>query len=113
MPKLTKQTVDAADAKDKPAILWDDDLKGFFLRVMPSGTKTYGVVAYPNGRQTWLTLGRHGPLTPQQARDLAIQNLAAVARGEDPRRKKQETRGRVIRQGEGEISRRLQDQNPS
>ena len=42
MPKLTKQVVDATDAKDKPAILWDDDLKGFFLRVMPSGTKTYG-----------------------------------------------------------------------
>jgi integrase len=29
-------------------------------------------------------LGQHGALTPQQARDIARQKLAAVARGEDP-----------------------------
>lgn len=35
-------------------------------------------------RQRWMTLGAHGQITPDQARALAQQVLAAVARGEDP-----------------------------
>ncbi|MBW2405256.1 MAG: integrase family protein, partial [Deltaproteobacteria bacterium] len=34
--------------------------------------------------QRWLTLGKHGALTCEQAREMARQALAAVARGEDP-----------------------------
>ena len=90
MPKITKRTVDALTADgDKPAYLWDDQLSGFGVKALPSGSKRY-VVKYRThggGRsapQRWLTLGTHGRITPDQARDMARQALAAVARGEDP-----------------------------
>src|SRR5207249_3979390 len=84
MPNLTKQVVDAAQPAVKPYPIWDDDLKGYFVRVMPSGTRTYNIVYRANGRQTWLTLGRHGALTPIEARKLAKQRLGEVASGRDP-----------------------------
>src|SRR6266545_7241637 len=84
MPKLTKIIVDAARPADKPVLIWDSDIKGFFLRVMPSGTRTYGLYYRADGKQAWFTLGRHGPLTPHQARALAMQRLGEVAAGRDP-----------------------------
>ena len=37
MPKLTKRIVDAADIRATEHFIWDDDLPGFGLRVLPSG----------------------------------------------------------------------------
>jgi hypothetical protein len=37
MVKITKRTVDALKPSQKPFILFDDEVKGFGLRVMPSG----------------------------------------------------------------------------
>jgi hypothetical protein len=37
MVKLTKRTIDALKPGDKSFISFDDDVKGFGLRVMPSG----------------------------------------------------------------------------
>lgn len=41
-----------------------------------------------SSKQRWLTLGTHGHITPDQARSMAQQALAAVARGEDPQGEK-------------------------
>jgi len=86
LAKLTKRVVDATkvDAQ-RDVFAWDGELRGFGVRVKPSGARTY-VVQYRNseGRSRRLVLGRHGVLTPQEARDMARQKLAAVARGEDP-----------------------------
>ena len=90
MPKITKRTVDALVADgSKPCILWDDLLAGFGVKALPSGVKRYLVKYRTNGGgrnapQRWLTLGTHGQLTPDQARGLAQQALAEVARGGDP-----------------------------
>lgn len=90
MPRITKRAVDALYADGgRPQFLWDDALTGFGLKALPSGTKRYLVKYRTSGGgrgapQRWLTLGTHGQLTPDQARDLAQQALAAVARGEDP-----------------------------
>lgn len=96
MPKLTKRTVDAARPKKKKGyhILWDDDLKGFGLVVTAAGTKTY-VIQYRTlpgraGRTRRLKLGRHGELTPKQAREMAEDALADVRRGKDPLRERRE-----------------------
>lgn len=94
MSKLTKRVVDAtmADAA-KPVFVWDDELHGFGLKVLPSGAKRY-VVKYRAGGggrqapQRWLTLGAHGTLTCEEARGQARQALAAAARGEDPQSEK-------------------------
>lgn len=90
MPKITKRTVDALVAEGvRPSMLWDDMLTGFGVKALPSGVKRYLVKYRTNGGgrnapQRWLTLGTHGQLTPDQARDLAQQALAEVARGGDP-----------------------------
>lgn len=86
MPKITKRSVDALVSQaGRDAITWDSELKGFGVRVRPSGSKTY-IIQYRNeeGRSRRFVLGRHGPLTPEQARELAKQRLGSVAKGEDP-----------------------------
>jgi len=85
MSNLTKRTVDAAKAGEKPLFVWDGDLKGFGLLVLPSGVKSF-VVQYRTeaGRSRRLTLGRYGALTPDQARKMAADALVLVRKGNDP-----------------------------
>ena len=87
--KLTKRTVDAAAPRPGRYFVWDADLKGFGLRVAESGTKTYIVRYRPRGLgrgapKRFVVLGRHGPVTPDEARDRAKAILGAVAAGQDP-----------------------------
>src|SRR5258708_6203877 len=60
-----------------------------FLPLLPSGLGALwraGVLFYRNstGRKRTLTLGRHGAITPEQARRLVKERLAEVTRGADP-----------------------------
>ncbi len=90
MPKLTKRTVEAIEpAADKPVFAWDSQLSGFGVKVLPSGARKYVVKYRANGggraaKQRWMTIGAHGAVTCDQAREIARQTLAAVSRGEDP-----------------------------
>ena len=86
MAKITKRAVDAVrPVKGQDVFIWDGELRGFGVRVKPSGLKTF-LIQYRNaeGRTRRLVLGQYGALTPEGARDLARDKLAAVARGEDP-----------------------------
>jgi site-specific recombinase XerD len=87
MPKLTKRVIDALappPAKGE-AFTWDTELKGFGVRLMGSGVGSY-ILKYRNqeGRQRKLAIGRIGALTPDEARALARQRLAEIAKGGDP-----------------------------
>jgi len=87
--KLTKRTVDAAKPRSGRYFVWDTELKGFALRVAESGTKTYILRYRPRGTgrlgpRRFMVLGRHGVLTPDEARDQARTILGAVAAGQDP-----------------------------
>src|SRR5271166_5978754 len=87
--KLTKRTVDAATPQPGRYIVWDSELKGFALRVAPSGTKTYILRYRPRGSgragpRRFIVLGRHGAITPDEARAQAKTILGAVAAGKDP-----------------------------
>ena len=87
--KLTKRVVDQASSKQTRYCLWDGELKGFGLQVEPSGTKTYFVRYRPKGAgrdgpRRFVKVGRHGDLTPDQARDQAKIILGQVATGRDP-----------------------------
>lgn len=84
--KLTKRVVDAAryDRKSGAQYVWDSLLTGFGLRLYRSGRKVFVVVYRASGVQRFLTLGRHGELTPDQARDLAAEVLLRVRQGGDP-----------------------------
>jgi integrase len=86
MPKIMIRTVDALQpASNRDVFAWDSELRGFGIRVKPSGVKTF-LIQYRNveGRTRRLVLGQYGPLTPEVARDLARTKLTAVAKGEDP-----------------------------
>ncbi len=85
MPKITKRRVEAIKPSDRDIFEWDDELRGFAIRVKPSGVRSY-VVQYRNqhGRSRRLTIGTHGRLTAEQARAEAQQLLSLVARGGDP-----------------------------
>jgi integrase len=85
MSKLTKKSVDDANTLPKPYLLWDGELRGFGLLVLPTGVKTY-VFQYRNDarRSRRLTIGRHGALTVGEAREIAHETAVAVAKGNDP-----------------------------
>ncbi|HKT86020.1 MAG TPA: Arm DNA-binding domain-containing protein [Novosphingobium sp.] len=85
MPKLTKTVVDKAEPRNRQYTVWCSDLKGFGVFVLPSGTRTYFVdYRNTNNVRRRMKLGRHGTITAEQARTLAIQALAEVAKGNDP-----------------------------
>jgi Arm DNA-binding domain len=85
MAKLTKTLVDDLVAAESDQFMWDSDLKGFGVRVKPSGVKTY-LVQYRNadGLSRRMVIGKHGALTPDKARKLALKQLGPVAGGSDP-----------------------------
>lgn len=85
MPKLTKTIVDRAEPQAKQVTIWCSDLKGFGVFVQPSGTRTY-FVDYRNAEDVRrrMTIGRHGKVTTEEARKLAIAALGGVVKGQDP-----------------------------
>ncbi len=91
--KLSVQTIRALRAAEKPYEVVDIDLKGFLLRVQPSGVMAY-YFSYRNeqGRRARYRIGKHGTLRPAQARDEALGLSARVIAGEDIQAKKKEER---------------------
>ena len=91
--RLTKRAIDALDPRAKPFIAFDADVKGFGVRVMPSGLKSF-VIEYRPGaggrtvKKRRMTLGRYGSITPDQARRAALAVLAHVRLGVDPQAEK-------------------------
>ncbi len=86
MPKLTKRIIDALRPDpDRDVVTWDSELRGFGVRVKPSGAMSY-LIQYRNSesRSCRLTLGKVGTLTPDEARALGRSRLADVAKGADP-----------------------------
>ncbi len=84
MPKLTKRVIDAAEIQAAEYFIWDDELPGFALRVLPSGRKGY-IVQYRAGRRSRrMSLGPSTVLTCEQARTRAIGIIAAARNGDDP-----------------------------
>jgi integrase len=84
MFRLTKRSVEALEIQERDYLVWDGDMRGFGVRIYPSGKRTY-LVQYRTGRRTRrVTIGQHGVLTAEEARKLARQYLGDVARGSDP-----------------------------
>ncbi|MEM7721121.1 MAG: site-specific integrase [Pseudomonadota bacterium] len=86
MPKLTQRTVDQLLPRDgRDVFAWDTQLRGFGVRVKPSGTKSF-LIQYRNaeGRTRRCVIGQYGALTAKHARALAQTKLASVVDGNDP-----------------------------
>ena len=80
---LTKRIVDRLAVDDKDAVFWDRELPGFGLRVYPSGAKVYVVQTRCAGRSKRATVGRHGDVSPDQARKEAARIIARIKAGEE------------------------------
>lgn len=69
---------------EKDTVFWDRDLTGFGVRVYPTGGKVYVVQARGPGGPKRVTVGRHGVLGAEQARQRAALIIARVKAGEAP-----------------------------
>lgn len=85
MPKITKRLVEAIKPNKHDVFVWDTEVRGFGVRVKPSGVRSY-LVQYRNrhGRSRRLTIGQHGRLTADKARSRAKSLLGDVEGGKDP-----------------------------
>ena len=81
---LTDKGVSALKPRDK---LWqfpDPEMPGHYVRVLPSGFKSFLVIARdPNGKQVWHTIGNSAQFTIEEARQKAREAVAAIKSGED------------------------------
>lgn len=89
--KLTKRFVESIIPHEKDELLlWDSEIKGFGIRVFPTGRRTY-FVQYRNqfGSTRRKKIGAHGNITADQAREEAKKLLGDVAKGKDPSKDQQ------------------------
>src|SRR4051794_36695403 len=99
--KLTKRVVDEAKPSVNDLLIWDTQLKGFGLKVTPTGKKVYLYqyrIGGRAGRTRRYTIGLHGsPWTPDIARDEAERHAFAVKKqGVDPQLSRQMQRNDAV-----------------
>lgn len=88
--RLTKRIIDAAEPlDDKTYCIWDTEVKGFRLRVRPSGRKTFELKYRAGRRQRLLVIGDYGPFTAEKARKAAEDAKHSASRGGDPQHEKE------------------------
>ena len=84
MPRVTKRAVGALVAREREYMFWDNDVKGFGVRVHPTGRKVYVVKYRHHGRIVKKTIGPHGAIPPAAARACAAEIITAARTGKDP-----------------------------
>lgn len=98
--RLTKRRIDNLGYDpDGPGqqIVWDDKLSNFGVRLYESGTKSF-VIRYRNehNRRRYITLGKFGVLTLQQARKMARERFVEIHQGEDPAEEKKRAQATTV-----------------
>ena len=82
--KINNTLLNSIQLSTSPYEVNDIDLRGFLLRVQPSGVKSYVVRYRIRGKQTRFVIGRTTEFSPAQARDEAKRILSSVNLGGDP-----------------------------
>lgn len=97
MPRLGKRAIDKLKKDGTDRFVWDSDMPGFGVRILPSGIKSYLVQYRTGGRTRRYTLGSCATLTPEDARKLARAALGDVDKGGDPSlKRRQELRAPTV-----------------
>ena len=89
--KLDQRRVDALKPRKSAYNVRDRDLKGFGLRVWPSGKKRYFVHSQHRGRRVWKTIASAESASAGEARARAATTLATIRRGGDAPASPEET----------------------
>lgn len=85
--KITKRLIDQLEPTAKDAFYFDDGLTGFGVKVTKGGKKNFIVQARVDGAARRFTIGEYGrPWSLDQAKDAAMQVLAEISKGTDPRK---------------------------
>lgn len=91
--KINNTLVKKLVPEDKEYEVHDTDLKGFLLRVFPSGTMRY-VCQYKRGGK--INIGTVGIITPAQAREKAVEILNDFNKGIDPKAKRGANKPKIL-----------------
>ena len=85
MPKvrLTQRRVDSLKPDKKTLDVRDCVLRGFGVRILPSGSKRYFLHHQVDGKRRWLSIGDAGVMTLECARERATSLLASRSHGDD------------------------------
>lgn len=98
--KITKRSVDVAIPSANQTFLWDTEVKGFGLKILPSGKRTYIFQYRTGGRESAtqrFTIGEHGsPWTPDLARKEALRLAGLIRQGVDPREEQRQRRKAAV-----------------
>ena len=83
--RLTNARVRDLPKPDQTVTWWDHDLRGFGVRIMPSGTRTYILQRRTKkGRGIKIKLGRAGEVSADWARNRALELIRGINAGADP-----------------------------
>ncbi len=85
--RITSSIVESLPVADRDQYIWDFDLPGFGVKVTPAGSRVY-LVQYRmggrKGRTKRITIGRHGSITTEAARETALRIKDTIHSGRDP-----------------------------
>lgn len=101
MARLTKSIVEKFPSPATGyALHWDEQDRGFGLRITKDGKRTYITQGRVHGKELRLTIGPHGVFTVDQAREAAREHLRNMRLGVDPRdlRKQAQAASVMLRQ---------------
>ena len=76
--RLNESRIEALEARKTPYDVRDRELRGFGVRVLPSGKKSFFIHNQHEGRRVWKTVGDAGSLGLDEARRRATALLAAI-----------------------------------
>jgi len=91
--RLSKTVVERADVRLQRYTIWDTELKGFGVKIQPTGKKGY--FAYYrtlSGQQRKPAIGLHGKITTEEARHIAKRWIGGALAGQDISQERQEAR---------------------
>ena len=79
--RLTQARVDAFNPRKSAYDVRDRDLKGFGVRVLPTGAKRYFIHSQRNGRRVWKIVGQAATIGVDGARSRARTLLSSIRKG--------------------------------
>ena len=82
--RFSERRIEALKPRKSPYDIRDADLKGFGVRVLPSGRKRFFIHSQHEGRRIWKTVGDASSIGLEEARRRATELLAGIRRNEAP-----------------------------
>ncbi len=80
---LNQSRVDRLKPQNSTYDIRDTDLKGFGIRILPSGKKSYFLQTQYEGRRRWTKISDADAMSEAEARSQARSLLAAIRKGQD------------------------------